>query len=191
MNYKILNQQLGNIDLYLLDQILKGRFEGRQRILDAGCGEGRNLKYFIDQGREVHGVDNNPMAIKMAQMTYREQKDNFKVGSLESLEYDDDYFGAIICSAVLHFARDEAHFIAMMEAMVRALKPTGLFFIRMATTEGLSAKEQEEQGFTYFINLETLNRLIEKFNLRMLEPFKTVVVANKRSMATIVLEKVS
>ncbi|WP_332912670.1 hypothetical protein [Algoriphagus boritolerans] len=44
-----LNQLLGNVDIYLLDQILKGRFSKEMKILDAGCGEGRNAVYFINQ----------------------------------------------------------------------------------------------------------------------------------------------
>jgi hypothetical protein len=44
---KELNQLLGNIDIYLLDQILKARFEKHCKILDAGCGEGRNLIFFV------------------------------------------------------------------------------------------------------------------------------------------------
>jgi len=189
MDYKALNEQIGNIDLYLLDQILKGRFDGRKRLLDAGCGEGRNLKYFINNGLEVHGVDSNPMAIKMLKMTYKAQQDNFKVGVLEQLEYDDDYFGVVICSAVLHFARSEEHFMSMMEAMVRALKPTGTLFIRMACDVGLSTPVDEKQGFSFLLTKPILDKTLKQFNLKMLEPFKTVLVNGERSMAVLVLEK--
>ena len=47
---KELNHLLGNIDIYLLDQILKDRFKKSFKILDAGCGEGRNLIYFVRNG---------------------------------------------------------------------------------------------------------------------------------------------
>lgn len=53
MNIAALNKLLGNIDIYLLDQILKGRFTKEMRILDAGCGEGRNLIYFLHEGFQV------------------------------------------------------------------------------------------------------------------------------------------
>jgi len=189
MNHKDLNQQIGNVDLYLLDQILKGRFEGRKRILDAGCGEGRNLKYFIRNGCEVHGVDSSPMAIKMLQMTHKEHKDNFKVGSIEQLEYDDDYFGAIICSAVLHFASNEAHFLKMMDALTRALKPTGILFIRMASDIGIDKESAHSSDFTYLLTSPMLDKIQKDYNLRLIEPFKTVVVDGKRSMAVLLFEK--
>ena len=66
MHHKELNKLVGNVDIYLLDHILKGTFEGKIKLLDAGCGEGRNLKYFINNGFDIYGVDSNPMAIKMA-----------------------------------------------------------------------------------------------------------------------------
>lgn len=189
MDYKSLNQQVGNVDIYLLDQILKGRFEGRKRILDAGCGEGRNLPYFINNGLEVHGIDTNPQAIKMLQMMYKDQRDNFKVGSIEQLEYDDDYFGAIICSAVLHFASNKDHFMMMMEALSRTLKPTGNMFIRMACDVGLVSNSGEDQGFTYLLTHENLQEALNAYNLELMDPFKTVLVEDKRSMAVLMLEK--
>ncbi|MEP2773644.1 MAG: class I SAM-dependent methyltransferase [Fulvivirga sp.] len=189
MDYKSLNQQIGNIDIYLLDQILKGRFDGRKKILDAGCGEGRNLPYFVNNGLEVHGIDTNPQAIKMLQMMYKDQRDNFKVGSIEQLEYDDDYFGAIICSAVLHFASNKDHFMLMMEALSRTLKPTGNMFIRMACDVGLASHSGSDQGFTYLLTKPDLQEVLDAYNLQLMDPFKTVLVEDKRSMAVLMLEK--
>ena len=40
-----LRAQFGDVDIYLFDQLLRGRFDARRRILDAGCGGGRNLPY--------------------------------------------------------------------------------------------------------------------------------------------------
>jgi len=186
MNYKELNQQLGNVDLYLLDQILKGRFEDHNKILDAGCGEGRNLKYFVNTGYEIYGVDSNQMAIKMLQMTYPQLKDNFKETLIGNLEFDDEYFDAVICSAVLHFATDKEHFLNMMDSLVRVLKPTGLLFIRMATDIGIDHNDDE---FSFRLTQELIDDLPESFNLSFLEPFKTVLVDGKRSMGILVLEK--
>ena len=62
---KDLNLLFGNIDIYLLDQILKDRFKPHFKILDAGCGEGRNLIYFVRNEYQVYGIDRNADAIKM------------------------------------------------------------------------------------------------------------------------------
>jgi len=187
MNYKAINDQVGNLDLYLLDQILKGRFEEQKRILDAGCGEGRNLKYFVNNNYDIYGVDSNQMAIKMLKMTYPELKDNFQAGLIGNLEYDDDHFDTIICSAVLHFADNEEHFNMMMQSLVRVLKPTGSLFIRMATNIGLKHADSEE--FSYLLTQEKISKIPEEYNLRFTEPFKTVLVDGKRSMGVLVLEK--
>ncbi|WP_255459102.1 class I SAM-dependent methyltransferase [Mucilaginibacter lacusdianchii] len=64
----MMNNQLqhifGNIDIYLFDQLLKGTYANSRKILDAGCGGGRNLVYFLQNGYEVYGVDPNPQAIE-------------------------------------------------------------------------------------------------------------------------------
>mgnify|MGYP001628317483 CR=1 FL=1 len=68
MEINELNKLLGNVDLYLLDQMLKGRFTKEMMILDAGCGEGRNTHYFIQKGYRIVGVDSNSSAISMARV---------------------------------------------------------------------------------------------------------------------------
>jgi len=52
-----LRKQFGEIDIYLFDQLLRGRVAPGMRILDAGCGAGRNLIYFLRQGYDVFAVD--------------------------------------------------------------------------------------------------------------------------------------
>ena len=42
-----LQEQFGNIDIYLFDQLLRGRIGPGMRVLDAGCGGGRNLVYLL------------------------------------------------------------------------------------------------------------------------------------------------
>ncbi len=189
MNFRDLNRAIGNLDLYLLDQILKGRFEGRTKILDAGCGEGRNLPYFVNNGYEVHGVDLDPKAVVMAMMSYRSvPKGNWSAGDIESLPWSNDFFDAVICSAVLHFARDYDHFHSMMTELIRLLKPGGLLFIRMATTIGLS-REEPDSGFTYLLEPEQLYNIDKLYPLNFMELPKSIVVNDQRSMGVLVMEK--
>ncbi len=58
-----LSSLFGQIDIYLFDQILRGRIAPGMKIFDAGCGRGRNLVFFLDQGYEVCAVDPDPAAI--------------------------------------------------------------------------------------------------------------------------------
>ncbi|TRX58635.1 class I SAM-dependent methyltransferase [Fulvivirga sp. M361] len=189
MNYKALNQQVGNLDLYLLDQILKGRFEGFSKILDAGCGEGRNLPYFVNNGYEVYGIDLNPQAILMAMMSYRSvPKDNWAAGNLSELPWPDQYFDAVICSAVLHFAESHEHFHTMMKELARVIARGGLLFIRAATQVGLSAEDPESK-FTYLMEPEQLFNIDKLYPFNFLELPKSVVVNDQRSMGVLVLER--
>lgn len=188
MHYSDLNNAIGNTDIYLLDQILKGRFDGRNRIFDAGCGEGRNLRYFAGNGYDIYGLDTNPMAVKMLQMMYSSfPKDNFLTGSLEELPWKDHFFDAIICSAVLHFATDQDHFRQMVLELVRVLNMKGLLFIRMASVAvGLN---DTTNAYTYLLTPDDVLWLQSRSGLTKLEPVKTVLVESHRAMTTLVMEK--
>ena len=189
MHYKQINSEVGNLDLYLLDQILKGSFEGRNKIFDAGCGEGRNLVYFTNNGFEVYGMDQNPKALLMALMSYKNiPKENWVAGDLKDIPHPNEFFDGIICSAVLHFAEDYKDFDKMMQELVRVLTPGGIIFIRTATRVGLSERDIES-GFTYLLEPEQLYNFNRLYPLEFLELPKSVVVNGQRSMGVLVLKK--
>ena len=137
-----LRSQFGDIDIYLFDQILKGRFDGRLRVLDAGTGDGRNLTYFLRRGFACFGIDREEAAIRRvrslaASLAPQLPPENFRAGELDALPWSDHSMDVVICSAVLHFASDAAHFGRMIEEMWRVLAPDGMFFARLASTIGL------------------------------------------------------
>ena len=137
-----LQEWFGGIDIYIFDQLLKGRFVPGMRVLDAGCGSGRNLVYFLRSGYEVFAVDESPEPIAKvrklaAALAPQLPAENFRVGSVERLSADFADFDVVLSSAVLHFARDEEQWQAMVDAMWRALKPGGIFFARLASTIGM------------------------------------------------------
>ncbi|MTI41106.1 class I SAM-dependent methyltransferase [Fulvivirga lutimaris] len=188
MHQKELNNLVGNVDIYLLDQILKGTFDNTRRILDAGCGEGRNLQYFVNNRMEVHGVDINPMAIKMARITYKTIPiDQLQVENLTELPYKDGYFDSVICMAVLHFATNENEFKLMLSELSRVLKSGGTMLIRMATDVGLNSKNNG--SFTYLLEGSKIDVTFAQEELFFSEPWKSVVVEGKRSMGTFLLHK--
>jgi tellurite methyltransferase len=203
MTFQELNNLLGNIDLYLLDQILKGRFEPHVKIFDAGCGEGRNLMYFMQQGYDVYGLDSHSSAIQMLQFLGRSsglnyEKERFVQGKIEELFFPDSVFDRVICNAVLHFAQNETHFYALMDQLLRVLKPEGIIFIRSASDIGLEKSLLQKQGEQYYLPDGSLRFLLTKtlidevlfrYNLSLIEPVKTVLVENIRAMTTLVLKK--
>lgn len=201
---KDLNHLLGNIDIYLLNQILKSRFEKHFKILDAGCGKGRNLIYFVRNDYRVYGIDKNSNSIQMLKHLIKSINktyplDRFTVGNVETMPFSNHEFNAIISSAVLHFTENKIHLFTMIKEMVRVLKPNGLLFIRMATDVGMknSIKSMGDGKFflpdgtvRFLLTKELLQEIMNQFGLEFIEPFKIVIVDEKRCMSTLVLRKI-
>ncbi|MDN5201811.1 class I SAM-dependent methyltransferase [Fulvivirgaceae bacterium BMA10] len=203
MNIQELNKELGNIDIYLLDQILKCRFKKSDKILDVGCGEGRNLIYFLNNGYDVFGVDRNQKAIEMLQTMARSinrkyEPERFMVWDIESMRIPENFFDVVICSAVLHFAQSTEHFHTLVDKVCNVLKPGGILFIRMTSDIGIENNiHPVGQGIyklldgttRFLINENLLKEIMAKYHLEFLEPLKSVNVDHKRSMATLILTK--
>ncbi len=181
-----LNNYLGNIDLYLLDFILKGTFENTRVVLDAGCGEGRNLSYFSNNAYDIYGMDREPLAIKMCQMRFQSYpKDHFIVGDLGKMMWDDGIFDLVISSAVLHFAESHTRFFDMWAEHTRVTKQGGLLFLRMASRWGI---ENPGTEFNFYLDDQLLQEMLAS-GWVLVSPVKSVLVENKRSMSAILLER--
>jgi SAM-dependent methyltransferase len=187
-----LQQQLGNTDIYLIDQLLRGRIQPGMKILDAGCGEGRNIRYLISQGYDVSAVDQDPQRIPGL------PPEKFRCEPIESMSFPDASFDFIIASAVLHFAHDEAHFEAMLSRIFDKLRPGGILFCRLASSIGIEHQIQQISGRCYLlpdgsdrflVDAELLHHIAEGRNLQLLDPIKTTIVENQRAMTTWVLLK--
>ncbi len=191
------------IDIYLFDQILKERFNPSMKILDAGCGNGRNLRYFLRSGYKVYGTDLSATAIayvreQAAQLAPHLSQDNFRVEPIESMTFPDKMFDLVISSAVLHFAKDEDHFLNMLSEMWRVLSAGGMFFSRLSSTIGMEQylkplgdqKYRLPDGSEWFLVDEaTLHSLTKQLGGELVEPVKTVNVQNVRAMTTWILRK--
>ena len=199
----IISELFGNIDIYLFDQILKGRFSDGMRILDAGCGGGRNLIYFLRNNYEVFAVDENEEAIDSvrnlsAQLAPNLPQENFQSSKVESMPFRERSFDAVLSSAVLHFARDEEQFWAMVNEMWRLLRPGGIFFARTASSIGIERLIEPiggrkfllpEGSERFLVNEEYIGEVWGSLNATWLEPIKTTNVQNLRCMTTLVLRK--
>ncbi len=197
-----LHSQFGDLDIYLFDQIQRGRFDERRRILDAGCGGGRNLPYFLSHGFDVRVADADAAAVGAvrrlaAAMGASLPDDHCYCGPLDVLPWADRSVDAVICSAVLHFARDEHDFAAMLREMWRVLAPGGLFFARLATSIGLErhlaapvGRMRLPDGSDRFVVDEaTLLRWTATLGGTLADPIKTTNVQNLRCMTTWVLAR--
>lgn len=190
-----LQEQFGEIDIYLFDQILRGRIIPGMKILDAGCGGGRNLVYLLREGYEVFGADSDARTIARLRERWPE---NFRAEPIENMSFPDSFADVVISSAVLHFARSDEQFSAMLNGSFRKLKPGGLFFCRLASSIGIENQIQQIEGRRhllpdgserYLVDEVMLMNLTEQLGAKLLDPLKTTIVQNLRSMTTWVLRK--
>ncbi|WP_454803787.1 class I SAM-dependent methyltransferase [Mucilaginibacter phyllosphaerae] len=200
-----LHQQFGNIDIYLFDQLLKGRFDDCKKVLDVGCGGGRNLIYFLQNAFDVYGIDPDPDAIgqvrQLAQtLAPNLAPQNFVVATAEVMPFANDSFDLVISSAVLHFAKDNNHFDAMLRAMWATLKPGGCFFARLASDIGIQDKVfalgnsrylLPDGSERFLVNQDILMEYTNDLGGELLEPIKTTNVQNLRCMTTWCVQKLA
>ena len=193
-----LQEWFGGIDIYLFDQLLKGRLKPGMRVLDAGCGSGRNLVYLLRSGYEVFGVDESEDAIRQVRqlastLAPQLSPDNFRTEPVEHLSFPDESFDVVVSSAVLHFARSEEHWQAMLHEMWRVLKPGGIFFARLASSIGIENQIQRLEGRRYHLPDGSDRFLVDEAMLMeatstldadVMDPIKTVIVQNMRAMTT-------
>ena len=216
MSEDSLQESFGGIDIYVFDQLLKGRFVPGMRVLDAGCGGGRNLVHFLRNGYEVFGVDQSEDAIWQvrklaADLAPHLPAENFRVEPVEQMSFgrseqqsanstqpDNDEFDVVISSAVLHFSGDEEQWQAMVNEMWRVLKPGGIFFARLASSIGMEQQVRLIEGRRYHLPDGSDRFLVDEAMLRsvtaslggeFIEPIKTTIVENLRAMTTWVIKK--
>jgi SAM-dependent methyltransferase len=200
-----LERAFAGIDIYLFDQLLRGRITARDRIFDAGCGPGRNLVYMLRQRYDVYGVDSDVGAIEdvrrlAAELAPHLPPDNFRAEPLERNSFADRFATVVISSAVLHFASDDDRFEAMLAGSWRVLKPGGMFFCRLASTIGLESRVTRigatgrrfllpDGTQRYLVDEALLMRRTRELGGQLLDPIKTTVVQDQRSMTTWVVRK--
>ena len=198
-----LHDEFGAIDIYLFDQLLRGRITAADRVLDTGCGFGRNLVYLLRMGADVRAVDTDVDAIAAVRATAAAlapqlPADNFRVEPIERMSVPDGWATVVISSAVLHFAPSDAAFDAMLHGSWRPLASGGMFFCRLASSIGLTDRLQPLGGRRFRLPDGTTRYLVDESLLlsrtaalggQLLDPLKTTVVQDQRSMTTWVVRK--
>ncbi len=196
-----IQEQFGQIDIYVFDQILRGNIAPGMRILDAGCGYGRNLVHLLREGCEVFALDANPEGVDhVRQLAAILQPalpgDNFRVGPIEAMPFPDAFTDVVLCNSVLHFARDEDHFEAMLLELWRVLRPGGMLFCRLGSRIGMDFEHVEGHRYVlgdgsvwFLVDEEMLVDLTAALGGVLMDPLKTTIVQDYRCMTTWVVRK--
>lgn len=200
-----LQEQFGQIDIYLFDQILRGNIALGMRVLDAGCGGGRNIHYLLREGYEVFGADTDRNAVAAVRKLATElapglPDDRFQVAAVEAMPFPDEFADVVVCHSVLHFARDEAHLESMVRGLWRVLRPGGMMFCRVGSTigatEGMAFQPIGGRRFRMshgaewmLVDEDMLMDLTRALDGELIDPLKTAVVQGQRCMTTWVVKK--
>jgi SAM-dependent methyltransferase len=194
-------EQFGQIDIYVFDQILRGNIAAGMTVVDAGCGYGRNLVWLLREGCEVFAVDANPEGVAHVRALAAELQPglpggNFRVGTIEAMPLESGIADVVICNSVLHFARDEQHFLAMVEELWRVLKPGGMLFCRLGSRIGMEFERVRGHVYRigdgsewFLVDEAALLNMTEQMGAVMVDPLKTTIVQDYRCMTTWVLRK--
>ena len=201
MNWLNLQEQFGQIDIYVFDQILRGNIAPGMRVLEAGCGYGRNLVYLLREGYDVFAIDLDREGMEhvrrlSASLNTGLPAENFQVGSIERMPFADGFADVVICSAVLHFARDDRHFRTMLAELWRVVRPGGMLFCRLGSRIGMDFQPVRGHIFTigdgsewFLVDEDMLLELGEEMDAVLVDPVKTTIVDDLRCMTTWVLRK--
>jgi SAM-dependent methyltransferase len=196
-----LQEQFGQIDIYVFDQLLRGNISPNMRILDAGCGYGRNLVYLLRRGAEIFAVDANADCVEQVRRLSASLKtglpeQNFQVSVIEEMALPNEFADVVMCSSVLHFARGDAHFTAMVAELWRVLRPGGLLFCRLGSRIGMDFVPLGDNLFAmpdgsrwYLVDEQKLLALTATMKGVLVDPLKTTIVQNQRCMTTWVVRK--
>lgn len=196
-----IQEQFGQIDIYVFDQILRGNIAPGMRVLDAGCGYGRNLVFLLRQGCEIFALDASRAGVEHVRQLSESlgtglPAENFQVGLIERMPFPDAFADVVMCNSVLHFARDDDHFRKMLSELWRVLKPGGMLFCRLGSRIGMDFERVQDGRYVtgdgsvwFLVNEEMLLELSQEMDAVLVDPLKTTIVQDHRCMTTWVLRK--
>lgn len=145
------------------------------KVLDAGCGWGRDVNFFEENGLDATGVDMAPVPLEYAQENNR---GNFKRMDIGYLAFQDEKFDGIWCNSVIHFYEPEKMDRPVSE-LSRVLKKDGILYINFKMTEGESEADirEEEDGSNvkrYLMPRKRIEEILERNQLEILSEYSEV-----------------
>ena len=130
-NAEVYAEQTRGIDLAHLYKPFLSALPPGSRILDVGCGAGRDLKHFVEEGFEAVGVDPSE---KLSAIASEFSGCQVLVSSVLDLSFNQEFDGAWACASLIHLPR--RHFPSALGKIFLSLRQRGVLFISMQIGNG-------------------------------------------------------
>lgn len=111
------NHDFKNPDIFL-DYLSKN-----SKILELGCGSGRDILYFKSKGYNVKGIDGSK---KMCELTSKLLGEKIEEKTFLDIDYKSEFDGVYACASLLHLNNEDL--IICLNKICDALKPNGIFY---------------------------------------------------------------
>ena len=122
-NANIFAQGTRLVDFSVMQERFANVVPAGSRILDFGCGSGRDTKYFLEKGYRVEATDGSVELCRLASaFTGIEVKEM----RFQALDASDKYEGIWACSSILHLPKKEL--LPVIRKMCIALKDNGVIY---------------------------------------------------------------
>ena len=173
-NFKEFTGSTLNLDLSeLYSRYIKYLKHGA-RILDMGCGPGRDLLFFKQNGFSVSGIDNAGKFVNFA----REYSGcSVSLMDFREVSFSEEFEGIWACASLLHLNKDELQNV--LERSVKALKPEGVFYMsfKYGSFEGI-----RNGRYFLFLDENAFRKIIKDINnISILEMWKTPDLRENRN----------
>lgn len=169
-------------------KILKGK-----KVLDAGCGVGRDINLFLKNNIDVEGIDYSEEAIKKCRTQYPDL--TFYIGDFRKINVPDEYYDGIwACASMLNISKKDLP--ASLQEFLRILKPGGILFasVKEGLEEKMVSDEYGERLFSFYPEVE-LKKFFENAGFKIVyseittDEALTGVASNKPNWVIVCGEK--
>ena len=145
------------------------------KLLEAGCGNGKNLEYFQKHNINSYGIDFSKKLLDIC----KSKNLNVKYGDIRNIPYPDNYFDCVISPAVVHHLKSEKDRIKSINEMIRVCKPNCKIIISIWAVEQEKDSKRKfkfkfgdnlvpwREQFRYYYIYDKLNflKFIKNFNV--------------------------
>ena len=151
-----INVDMQNVYQPFLEYLPKPHLSNQQKILDVGCGSGRDSVFFANQGFEVVAIDGSQNVIDLAKQTdTRIDWQCLRFDEIAKQNWQNQFTGIWACASLLHVPFDDLSKI--LNDLLSCLRPTGILYASFK----YGNRERKKEGRFFFDINEQRWRIVE------------------------------